>query len=218
MEYTLDNDIAILRFDDGKANAVSHDFIDAMTTSLDQAEQEARAVVLLGRDGMFSGGFDLKEIAKGADEAAELVNRGAHMLHRLFNYPGPLVAGCTGHAIAAGAFMLLAADTRIGCLGDFRLGLNETAIGMVLPVFGFELASNRLSKRHQTAVIIQAALYSPEDAVDVGFLDRVVTAEALESACLETATQLAVYPTAAYTGQKRKLRADSLAAIKASLT
>ena len=102
MTYSLENNIAILRFDDGKANAVSHAFIDQMMEGLDKAEQEAGAVVVLGRAGMFSAGFDLKEIQKGPDAAANLVGRGAEMMHRMFGYPMPLVAGSTGHAIAAG--------------------------------------------------------------------------------------------------------------------
>ena len=217
MTYSLENNIAILRFDDGKANAVSHAFIDQMMEGLDKAEQEAGAVVVLGRDGMFSAGFDLKEIQKGPDAAANLVGRGAEMMHRMFGYPMPLVAGSTGHAIAAGAFMLLASDTRVGASGDFRIGLNETAISMVLPVFGFELARTRLSKRHQTAAVIQAQLFPPEEARDAGFLDHVVDADKVEATCIEAATTLAELPTQVYGAQKRKLREDPLAKMAADL-
>lgn len=217
MSYSIENDIAVLRLDDGKANAVSHDLIDLMMGSLDDAEDKAKAFVILGREGMFSGGFDLKEIQKGPEAAAALVGRGAEMMHRLFSYPMPLIAGCTGHAIAAGAFMLLASDTRIGTAGDFKLGLNETAISMVLPVFGFELARTRLSKRHQTAAIVQSQLFSPNDAVDVGFLDQVVEAGELESACLKVAEQLSQLPTKVYGAQKRKLREQPLATMAADL-
>ncbi|MBO7007401.1 MAG: crotonase/enoyl-CoA hydratase family protein [Pseudomonadales bacterium] len=217
MTYSLENSIAILRFDDGKANAVSHAFIDQMMDGLDKAEQEAGAVVVLGREGMFSAGFDLKEIQKGPEAAASLVGRGAAMMHRMFSYPMPLVAGSTGHAIAAGAFMLLASDTRVGASGDFRIGLNETAISMVLPVFGFELARTRLSKRHQTAAVIQAQLFPPEEARDAGFLDHVVDADKVEATCIESATTLAELPTQVYGAQKRKLRENPLARMAADL-
>ena len=217
MDLRIDNDIAILTFDDGKANAVSHDFIDGMTAGLDSAEKEAKAVVIMGKPGMFSAGFDLKEIQKGQAEAVALVNRGAEMLYRLFGFPQPVIAGCSGHAVAAGAFTLLACDTRIGVAGDFKLGLNETAIGMTLPVFGHQLAQNRLSKRHLTAAVIQSQMYSPDDAVDAGFLDAVVNADELETACVAAAEQLMALPTATYGQMKRDTRQIPLAAIKDSL-
>jgi len=217
MDLRIDNDIAILTFDDGKANAVSHDFIDGMTAGLDSAEEEAKAVVVMGKPGMFSAGFDLKEIQKGQAEAVALVNRGAEMLYRLFGFPQPVIAGCSGHAVAAGAFTLLACDTRIGVAGDFKLGLNETAIGMTLPVFGHQLAQNRLSKRHLTAAVIQSQMYSPDEAVDAGFLDAVVNADELETACVAAAEQLMALPTATYGQMKRDTRQIPLAAIKDSL-
>ena len=217
MNYALNDKIATITLDDGKANAVSHTLIDALNTALDQAESEATAVVLLGRSGVFSAGFDLKEIQKGPDAAAALVGRGAEMFYRLFNYPLPLIAGCTGHAMAAGAFILLSCDTRVGVRGDFKLGLNETAIGMSLPVFGLELARNRLSKRHLTAAVVQSRLYDPASAIDAGYLDETVDVGELEARCHELATGLSALPTAAYARMKRDLRQAPLETIKASL-
>jgi enoyl-CoA hydratase len=217
MEFRLEEDIAVMTFDDGKANAVSHDFIDSLMEGLDNAEQSARGVVIMGRPGMFSGGFDLKEIQKGPEAAAALVNRGAHMLYRLFGFGQPVVAGCTGHAIAAGAFTLLACDTRVGTRGDFKLGLNETAIGMTLPVFGHQLSQARLSKRHLTAAVIQSRLYSPEEAIDAGFLDQVEDPDNVERACLNVADQLSGLPAATYGQMKRDVRESALTLIRESL-
>ena len=143
LNYTLQDQVAVLAYDDGKANAVSHSFIDALNEGLDKAEAGAQAVLLTGRDGVFSAGFDLKEIGKGPDAATALVGRGAALMLRLFSYRLPVVAAASGHAVAAGAFLLLASDTRIGAAGEYSLGLNETAIGMTLPVFGRELALAR---------------------------------------------------------------------------
>ncbi|MBT7334047.1 MAG: crotonase/enoyl-CoA hydratase family protein [Gammaproteobacteria bacterium] len=217
MDFSIDGGIGVFQIDDGKANAVSHSLIDFMMNGLDQAEANAAAVVLLGRPGVFSAGFDLKEIAKGPEEGARLVNRGARLLHRLFGFPMPVVAGCTGHAIAAGGFLLLASDTRIGTQGDFRLGLNETAIGMVLPVFGFELAANRIPAAFQTAAVVQAKLFTPQDAVHAGFLDQAVEPEMLQKTCLEHAAALCEMPTEVYGRQKREMRKGALARIHASL-
>lgn len=217
MIYELQGDIAILHFDDGKANVVGYDLITAMNQGLDRAEKEARAVVIEGRPGRFSAGFDLDELKKGAQESVDLVSAGGKMLLRMFSHPQPLVGACTGHAIAAGAFMLLSCDTRIGTAGDFKIGLNETAIGMVLPVFGLELAAARLSRRHLTSAAIQATLFSPETARDAGFLDEVVTGEELLPRSIEVATQLAQYPTQSYAGNKLAIREASIERIRQSL-
>jgi len=217
MDIKIEKDIAVLTFDDGKANAVSHRFIDHMIEGLDKAERDAKASIIIGREGMFSAGFDLKEIQKGQEEAVALVNRGAHMLFRLFSFPQPVIAGCTGHAIAAGAFTLLACDTRIGVSGDFKMGLNETAIGMTLPVFGHQLAQNRLSKRHLTAAVIQSQMYSPKEAIDAGFLDSVVEPNKIMTACMETAAQLMNLPTKTYGQMKIDTRKAPLKEIEASL-
>ena len=217
MQYRLDGDVAILRFDDGKANAVGHAFIDAMNKGLDQAEKESKAVVIIGRPERFSGGFDLSEFKKGPDAAQALLKKGSEMFLRMYSHPQPLIAACTGHAIAAGAFLLLSCDTRIGTLGDYKLGLNETAIGMNFPVFGHELASSRISKRHLTAVLIQSTMYNPDSAIDAGFLDEAVDPRNLEKRSLEVAAQLALLPGDAYAKNKLDARAISLQKIRESI-
>ena len=217
LNYQMQGDVAVITMDDGKANAVSHTYIDAMNQGLDQAEGEAKALVLLGRTGVFSAGFDLKEIAKGPAQSKALVDKGAKLLFRLFTLPLPVVAASAGHAIAAGALVLLAADTRIGVAGDAKYGLNETAIGMSLPPFGLQIGLCRLSKRYHTEAMIQATLYDGERAQDAGFLDQVVDLDALEVAALAAATQLAELPTKAYATMKLDVRKQYIEIIAASL-
>jgi enoyl-CoA hydratase len=217
MNYREHGEVAVLHFDDGKVNAVGHDFVDAMNRGLDRAGSEAKAVVILGMDGKFSAGFDLSEFKKGPEALRSLRDKGARMLLRVFSHPQPVVAGCSGHAIAAGALILLACDSRIGRRGDFKIGLNETAIGMVLPVFALELARARLSQRHLTSAVVQSQLYGPDQAVDAGFLDRVVDAQDLQQHCIDVASQLAQLPTESYAANKAGARAVSLERIRTSL-
>lgn len=217
MNFSVVNDIAMLHLDDGKANAVSHAYVDAMNAGLDRAEQEAAAVVITGREGVFSAGFDLKELQKGEAERTALVAKGAHMLLRLFTHPQPIVAASAGHAVAAGALVLLAADTRIGASGEAKYGLNETAIGMSLPPFGMELALCRLTKTAQTAAILQSTLYSPDGAQEVGYLDEVVAGEALLDRAMEQAAALAQLSGEAYAANKLNVRREHIVRIEASL-
>ena len=218
LNYRKEGDVAVITMDDGKANAVSHSYIDNLNDGLDRAEGEAKAVVLQGRSGVFSAGFDLKEIGKGPAESKALVDKGAALLLRLFSLPMPVVAASAGHAIAAGALLMLASDTRFGVDGDAKYGLNETGIGMTLPPFGLQIALCRVSKRHQTQAIIQASLYDGEGAQRAGFLDEIVSAEALEQCALAKATELAELPTEAYAAMKLDVRRDYIDIIAASLS
>ena len=217
MEYELIEGTALLSFDDGKANVIGHDFMKAINEGLDRAEKDAKAVVITGRAGLLSGGFDLKEIEKGASAIKAMMDEGANMFFRLFSHPQPLVIACTGHAIAAGAFLLLTADNRIGTAGEFKIGLNETAIGSTFPVFGVELAKARLNPAYLTRSFVQSQVFSPEEAVRAGFLDQVGPAESLMDTAMALAQRLGELPTSAYAQNKRDIRRPAIDTIRASL-
>lgn len=215
IRFELRDDVALLTMDDGKANALSYAMLEAIHGAFDRAEREAKAVVLAGRPGKFCAGFDLKEMMKGPEQAKALVTEGAAMYMRLYTHPQPLVAACTGHAMAGGALLLLVADTRIGEPGAFKLGLNEVAISMTLPLLARELARDRLSKRHLTAATIQAALYDPATSVDVGYLDRVAGEGGAVDEAVAEAMRLATLPAQAYANTKRKMREATVELVQA---
>jgi enoyl-CoA hydratase len=217
VRFSLEGSVARLHFDDGKANVVSPASLPALNAALDRAEKEAGAVVLLGRDGRFSGGFDLKTMQAGADPARRLVAGGALLAARLAASPLPIVVGCGGHALAMGALLLLGADVRIGAEGDFKIGLNEVAIGLTLPDFAVELANERLSKRHLLRATTTAELYGPAEACDAGYLDRVVAPGQLESEAMAEAARLAELPRHAFAGTKQVMRGAMVGRIRAGL-
>ena len=210
--------VAVVTMDDGKANAFGPDMIAAVNRGLDRALDEAKAVVLTGRPGLFSGGFDLRVIRGGDSEAARAMSlAGARLMMRLYGLPLALVIAVPGHAVALGAFCLLTADYRVGTEGEFRIGLNETAIGMSLPPFGLMLANERLSKRHLTRATMAATMFSPLEAKDAGFLDDVVAAEDLRQAALDVARSFLDLDGAAYASVKASLRGKSIADVLAGL-
>lgn len=216
--FTLDGPVAVLALDDGKANAFSFDFIERFNRALDRAIDEARAVAIVGRPGLLSGGFDLGVIQSGDEaEITRLVTAGARLMMRLYGHPQPVVVGATGHAVALGAFLLLSADYRVGTRGDFKIGLNETAIGLTLPAFGIALAEERLSKRKLTEATIGAVLYTPEDACDTGFLDAVTDAGSLAETVVAHAHAMAKLDGPAFAASKRLLRGATIDRITAEL-
>jgi enoyl-CoA hydratase len=203
--------------DDGKANALSASMIAEVDAALAQAENEATAVVLAGRPERFSGGFDLKVMMSSPDAARDLVSKGAKLLMRVYGSPLPIVVACTGHAIAAGALLLLAADVRVGAEGGYRIGLNEVAIGLSLPVLGMELARDRLSTAELQRATLQARIYSPEEAVDAGFLDEVAPGEEVLARATQKAEKLGAFPRKAFHGTKQRLRAKTIGHVLSTL-
>ena len=216
--YELNDQIAVITLDDGKANAFGPNMIGAVNATLDRAASEAKVVLLTGRPGIFSGGFDLKVIRGGDPQAAHAMRLGGtRLMMRLYGLPQPLVIAAPGHAIALGAFCLLTADYRVGVDGAFNIGLNETAIGMSLPPFGLMLAKERLSKRYLARAAIGATLFGPSEAKDAGFLDEAVAAENLLETALAAARRLAQLDGAAYAAVKDGLRSEAIAAVLAGL-
>jgi enoyl-CoA hydratase len=204
--YALEDGVAVLRLDDGKVNVISHRVVDLLHRFLDNAEGEARAVAIVGRPGKLSAGFDLAEMTAGIERTRALVGAGGKLLMRVFGHPQPVVVAVTGHALAAGALLTLACDTRIGADGPAKIGLNETAIGMGLPRYATELAQARLSPAHLTRGAIQAEIYDPAGAVEAGYLDRVVPADECEAIAIAEARRLGDYRTGAHSHTKLALR------------
>lgn len=217
LTYRLDDGIAVLTLDDGKANALSHAILDDLHAALDRAEGEASAVVIAGRPGRFSAGFDLAVMTESTSAMQALVIAGARLLLRLYGFRRPTVAACTGHALAAGALVLLACDERVGGDVPAKIGLNEVAIGIALPVFAVELARERLATTHFGPATLQARIYDPVAAVEAGYLDRVVPSESVISEAVTEARRLSELSRGAYAGSKDVIRRAAIASILGSL-
>jgi enoyl-CoA hydratase len=195
-------------------NALSPDLIAAIHERLDAAEQSAQAVMITGRPDRFSAGFNLKIMREGGPEAAiDLVTAGGKLYLRFLEYPLPIVIGCTGHALAAGAIALLTADYRVGAEGEYQIGLNETAIGMTLPEYGVEFARACLSKRYFDRAVVHAEIFDPEGALAAGYLDRVVAPDEVFDAALAEAERLGGLPRGAFAGNKQRAHAATIAQV-----
>ena len=217
VSYDSADGVATVRLDDGKANALAVPVLEALHAALDRAEGEGAAVLLTGRDGMFSAGFDLKTFAVGGRELVRMLELGAKLMERILGFPRPVVIAASGHAMAAGAFLLLAADRRIGADGEYRIGLNETQIGLTLPWPVIEIARYRLSRRHLDESVVAARIYGPRDAVDAGYLDDVADPGELLERATAVAAQLGALDARAYRENKERLRGPAVEAVAAGV-
>jgi len=215
--YRLDGSVATLAMDDGKVNALSLAKFAQLNRALDQAEVDRAVVVLTGRPGVFSAGFDLTVLKAGGPAAAALLRAGFELSERLLAFPAPVVIACTGHAIAMGVFIVLSGDYRIGTTGAYKITANEVAIGMTLPWAAIEICRQRLTPAHLTRAIALAEPFSPDDAVAAGFLDRAVPAAELAATAHTVATMLGGLDRKAHTESKRRMRHQLLETLHAAI-
>lgn len=196
----------VIQMDDGKANALGFEMLAQLESALDQAEEAGKVVILCGRPGKFSAGFDLSVMSSGGDDVLNLLRSGANLSRRLLAFPAPVILAVSGHAIAMGGLLTLSADYRIGIHGAYKIGLNEVAIGMTLPYFGVELARERLAATHLASAVTLAKLYDSVAAVEAGFLDEVVSEEDLMPQAIATAETFAALDMVAFKNTKARTR------------
>lgn len=217
--YEQNDSVATIKLDDGKVNALSLEMQRGINDALDQAEGANAAAVIVGREGRFSGGFDLRVFSSGDAAAGMEMLRGGFLLaERLLSFPTPVVIGCTGHAIAMGAFLLLSADYRIGAGGPFKIQANETAIGMTLPTAALEITRHRLAPGHYQRALILAEVYAPDEiAIEAGWLDGVAPASDVVAVAQAKAEELASLNLGAIKANKLRVREPLLKALRAAI-
>lgn len=215
--YQFDDGVGTITMDDGKVNALSPGMLAGIGAAFDRAESDDAVVVLTGRPGVFSAGFDLTVLRAGGDDALAMLRGGFELAARLLSFPRPVVIACTGHAIAMGAFLLLSGDYLIGAAGEFRLTANEVAIGLTLPYAAAAICRRRLAPAHFNRVTTLADIYSPASAIEAGFLDEVVAGPDLAGAAFAAAQRLRALPGPAFAATKLRICEPVLGAVRAGI-
>ena len=215
--YEFADGIATISLDDGKVNVFSIAMLEALHADLDRAEADGAVVVLGGREGYFSAGFDLRVFQEEPERIVEMLTLGATLCERVLAFPRPVMVACSGHAIAAGSFLPLAADLRIGVDGPFKIGLNEVKIGLTVPLFVIELARQRLAPAAFDRAVAGGRMFAPVEAVGAGFLDAAVPIGDFADRVREGAEELAGLNAEAHAATKLRARAPAIAAIRAGI-
>ncbi|MEM8562780.1 MAG: crotonase/enoyl-CoA hydratase family protein [Pseudomonadota bacterium] len=217
VDYQERDHYALVQMDDGKANALGFDMLAQIGKALDRAEEANKVVIIGGRAGKFSAGFDLTVMGEGGDRVEDLLGKGSQLSLRLLQFPTPVILAVSGHALAMGALTLLSADYRIGIHGTYKIGLNEVAIGMTLPYFGIALAKERLAPSHFVEAVNLAKLYDAAGAVEVGFLDEVVSEEDLIMRAIAKAEEFAELDPQAHKHTKARTRETVIATLQEAI-
>ena len=206
-----EENISVITLDDGKANVFSTKMSTDINECLDEVSVEDGCIVLTGREGMFSAGFDLKTLQGGdMEQIQEMTTTGFKLLSRIFSFPRPVIAACSGHGIALGTFLLCCCDYRIGIKGDFMLGANEMRTNMVIPPPILELIKFRVAQSHKYRAVLGAEMYTFENAKEAGLIDEVVDSNILMETAFNKAKDLATMGHPSYSMTKELYIAEPL--------
>jgi enoyl-CoA hydratase len=219
VSYRRDESVAVITMDDGKVNALGPAMLSEINTALDSAEaDDAGAVVIAGNDRVFSGGFDLKVFRSGDVAASiEMLAAGFTLSHRLLSFPKPVVAACTGHAIAMGSFLACSADHRIAAPG-YNFQANEVAIGMVLPYPALEIMKLRLTRSAYQQAVGLARTFFGDTALAGGWVDEIAMPDMVLQRGVEAGKDFATTLHAkAHYACKMRARQETLDAIRAGI-
>lgn len=217
VRYVLSDGIAQITMDDGKANALSPSMLDGLNNALDHAMAAEAAVLLAGRPGVFSAGFDLGVLQAGGPEAADMIVAGFNLAERLLHFPRPVVIACSGHAVAMGVFLLLSGDYRVGAIGEFRFTANEVAIGLTMPRAAVEVLRQRLTPAAFSRAVGLSEVFGGEGAVAAGFLDVLVPREEVPDLAWDAVRRFAALPAEAHAASKLRARAATLRALREAI-
>ncbi len=191
--------------------------LGALYEAFDRAEKDQAAVILTGRDTVFSAGFDLNVMKKGGPKALAMLRDGYGLTARVLAHPHPVVVACNGHALAMGVFLMLSADYIIGTRGDFRIAANEVAIGLPMPRVAAAMLEHRLTPAAYQRAVTLSEYFDVDAAVAAGFFDELVEADALMQRAIEHMQEFIELPAAAHAAAKRRIRRSLIKRIRRSI-
>jgi len=216
MRIERNGPVALLRMENGKANAISAALLERLDGLIAQLG-DARAAVITGQGSAFCAGLDLPALADLDRQTMRgFIQRFSAVMLRIFELPIPLVAAVNGHAVAGGCVLALQADVRIGADRDARIGLNETQLGIGLPLAVVETLRWQVPGPSLAPLALEGRLVSPREALQLGLLHEVVPEADLLTRALERATTLAALPPAGLRMVKESLRKPAAAAARAN--
>ena len=214
VRYQLRDGVAVITLDDGKRNALPTGVLRAIDGAFERAERDRAVVILTGREGVFSAGFDLKVLKAGGAAALAMLRAGYSLPARMMEHPFPVIVACNGHAFAMGVFMMLSGDYIVGARGAFQIAANEVAIGLPMPRVPCTVMRQRLTPAAYQRATVLAEHFTPETALTAGFFDELVEPDALLDRAKEVAARLGTLDMGAHAFTKRRVRAEQISAVR----
>lgn len=209
VKVEIGDGVATVALSRGKVNALNNTIVDELKQCLKKlaADRDLNAIVLTGRGTFFSFGFDIPEFLLFTKaEFSDYLTRFTDLYTYLFTYPKPVVAALNGHTIAGGCMLALACDYRVMVSGKAKLSLNEITFGASVFAGSTEMLRFLVGSATATEVLYSGAMYSAEEALDLGLVQAVADEDQLLDRAGEIASDLAAKHPPAFAGIKALLR------------
>ena len=200
--------ITVMRMVRGKGNALNLEFLSKLVDTLEELERsDTRAVIITGKDNMFSAGVDLPALVAGGSEyARQFVPMMERCFERFAMFPKPLVAAVNGHAIAGGAIIMFACDQRLLARGTARIGLTEVLVGVMFPAWAMEIARYATPPHHFPTLICTGRTWLPEESLQRGLVDELLDPQQLLERALRVAEELSKVSPEIFSASKLAVR------------
>jgi 3,2-trans-enoyl-CoA isomerase len=157
-------------------NAINLELANLLIQAVRKAATECGAVVISGREGLFSAGLDVVELIQlDRDGMYEFWSAFFELLETVACSTIPVAAAITGHSPAGGAVICLVCDYRVMSSGEYRIGLNETKVGLIIPPVLQNAMGRLVGPRIAEQMLVAGAVVDSQDALKIGFVDSLET-------------------------------------------
>jgi enoyl-CoA hydratase len=213
---SLTDGVMLMAVERPPANAMNMELLAEIVAALEAVAGDLpKALVIAGREGVFSAGADLKAVpAYGLEDQRRMVTSINEMVINAYGLPCPVVAAVTGHAIAGGLVFALCADYRIASQAG-RYGLTEVKVAVPYPQAAIGVVRAELTPPAARTLTLRSELTDAGECLRLGVFDEVLPAEAVLGRALEVGAEMAALPASVYARTKRDLRSTALSAMRA---
>jgi enoyl-CoA hydratase/carnithine racemase len=213
VQLSVDDGIATVALNRPKVNAINEQVVSELRDVFRELalDKQVRAVILTGRGSFFSFGFDIPGFMDyPREEFHRFILSFSDLVQRIFVFPKPVIAALNGHAVAGGCVLAIACDRRIMVTGKAKIALNELTLGASVFTSIAEILKYTVGPRTAQLLLYTGKMNSAEEALAIGLVDKVVTAEDVNDAALGAANELAGWDVFAFGSVKRLLRREAL--------
>ena len=209
MHVSKEGEIAIVTLSRGKVNALNEVMVEELTKSFEDLEtdNEVRSIIFTGSGKFFSFGFDVPEFLNySKSDFIRYLEKFTNFYTYLFLFPKPIVAALNGHTIAGGCMLATACDFRLMVTGKAKISLNEITFGSPVLAGSVEMLRYCVGSRNAQSILYSGAMYSAEEACQLGLVDQVSSEDALTEDVRKVAQELAQKDSSAFRSIKHLLR------------
>ena len=206
---SIEDDIATVTLQRGKVNALNEPMVEEIDDLFRTLETDTavKSIIFTGTGKFFSFGFDVPEFLHyPKEDFVYYLEKFTNLCTYLFQFPKPVVAALNGHTIAGGCMLAIACDVRIMASGKGKISLNEITFGAPVFAGSVEMLRFCVGSRNAQAILYSGAMYSAEDALQLGLVDQVSSENALTDDARKVAEEFAGKDSAAFRSIKKLLR------------